>query len=164
MTIEQNPAETKSMQFTGFDSFFQIVQWMKDCGDTCAQAGEVQYHTPIMLIHTGAGTAAANPGDWIVRGEHGFRVSATAGDTASGGVKLEAGMTVGARLEVGPWLERFAVLGVVTCASDGCESWMHTMADGTNGLDFWHLAQRHMFDHRHVGDSVTITPIERSGA
>lgn len=59
------------MQFTGLDSYLEIVKWMKSSGDTNALAGEVQYRTPIMLVQTLEGTMAASPGDWIIRGVKG---------------------------------------------------------------------------------------------
>jgi hypothetical protein len=66
---------TTEMQFGTLDDYIRIVQWMKDCGSTHALAGEVTYHTPIILIQSPQGTAAAEPGDWIVRGDDGcFRV------------------------------------------------------------------------------------------
>lgn len=63
--------DVQAMQFNGLDDYLRIVQWMKDCGDTYALAGEVHYTTPIMLLQTPEGTKAANPGDWIVRGANG---------------------------------------------------------------------------------------------
>lgn len=62
----------EAMQFNGLESYLDIVVWMRDCGDTCALAGEVKYSTPLMLLQTMEGTAAASPGDWIIRGEVDF--------------------------------------------------------------------------------------------
>lgn len=59
------------MQFTGLDSYLEIVDWMKASGDTHALADEVRYETPIMLLHTLEGTMFANPSDWIIRGVKG---------------------------------------------------------------------------------------------
>lgn len=61
----------EAKQFAGLDSYLEIVEWMKDCGDTHALAGEIRYSTPIMLLLTLEGTMAANPGDWIIRGVKG---------------------------------------------------------------------------------------------
>jgi hypothetical protein len=75
--------QTGAMQFSTVEDYFEILAWMKACGDTYALANEVMYTTPvmlmyatpIMLIKTPMGTATANPGDWIERAEDGtFRV------------------------------------------------------------------------------------------
>lgn len=58
----------EAMLFTGMDSYFEIVTWMKESGDTFALADEVEYRHPLMLIKAPEGTMAANPGDWIIRG------------------------------------------------------------------------------------------------
>ena len=65
------PVEIEAMKFTGLDSYLEIADWMKACGDTHALADEIRYETPIMLIHTLEGTMSASPGDWIIRGVKG---------------------------------------------------------------------------------------------
>lgn len=67
----KKPVEIEAMQFNGLTDYMDIVQWMKDSGDTHALANEVRYSTPIMLIQTLEGTMAANPGDWVIRGVKG---------------------------------------------------------------------------------------------
>lgn len=67
-TFRKKPVTIEAQQFTGLDSYLEIVEWMKACGDTHALANEVRFETPIMLLHTLEGTMAANPGDWIIRG------------------------------------------------------------------------------------------------
>lgn len=67
----KKPVVIEAAQFNGLDDYLGIVQWMKDSGDTHALADEVEYRTPIMLVHTLEGTMAASPGDWIIRGVQG---------------------------------------------------------------------------------------------
>lgn len=67
----KRPVVIEAAQFTGLDSYLEIVGWMKGCGDTHALADEVRYSTPLMLLQTLEGTMAANPGDWIIRGVQG---------------------------------------------------------------------------------------------
>lgn len=67
----KRPVVIEALQFNGLDDYFEIVSWMKACGDTHALADEVTYATPIMLIQTLEGTMAAHPGDWIIRGVQG---------------------------------------------------------------------------------------------
>jgi hypothetical protein len=69
--FRKKPVVIEAMQFTGLDSYLEIAAWMKASGDTSALAGEVEYRTPIMLVHTLEGTVAANPGDYIIRGVKG---------------------------------------------------------------------------------------------
>ncbi len=70
--FRRRTATIEAMQFNGLDSYLAIVAWMKECGDTHALADEVKYLTPLMLLQTMEGTMAANPGDWIIRGEVDF--------------------------------------------------------------------------------------------
>jgi hypothetical protein len=67
----KKPVEIEAKQFTGLDSYMDIVDWMKASGDTHALANEIRYSTPIMLIQTLEGTMSASPGDWIIRGVKG---------------------------------------------------------------------------------------------
>lgn len=64
----------EAMYFDGTIPCYQrILQWMKDCGDTNALAGEVIYSTPMMRWPGALGFKAANRGDWIVKnGGQGF--------------------------------------------------------------------------------------------
>jgi hypothetical protein len=57
----------EAVQFNIHEDYFEIVEWMKRCGDTWALAGEIMYSTPEMSIHGGPGRMTARPGDWIVR-------------------------------------------------------------------------------------------------
>lgn len=61
----------EAIQFNGFDDYLKIFGWMKESGDTHALANEVQYRHPIMLFQTIKGTMAANPGDYIIKGNDG---------------------------------------------------------------------------------------------
>jgi hypothetical protein len=68
----KKPVVIEAMKFKGFDSYLDIVKWMKDSGDTTALANEnPRYSYPIMLIQTLEGTMAANPDDWIIKGVNG---------------------------------------------------------------------------------------------
>lgn len=68
---KRGPLAVEAKQFTDMDSYLEIVAWMKECGDTHALANEIHYSTPIMYFQTWRGAVAANPGDWIVRGDDG---------------------------------------------------------------------------------------------
>lgn len=57
----------EAMRLQSVRDYLKIVAWMKECGDTCALADEVQYMYPIMLLPVGTGMAVANLGDFIVR-------------------------------------------------------------------------------------------------
>lgn len=66
-----DPIRFEAMQFVTLEDYLSIVEWMKESGDTWALADEVTFSTPIMVIHTPAGSIAANPGDWVARDESG---------------------------------------------------------------------------------------------
>lgn len=67
----KKPVVIAAMQFNGLADYLEIVDWMKECGDTHALANEVYYSTPEMAIQTLEGRMSARPGDWIIRGVHG---------------------------------------------------------------------------------------------
>lgn len=57
----------EAVQFTGYNSYVEINDWMKECGDISALAGENRYETPAMLIHSVKGLLVAFPGDYVCR-------------------------------------------------------------------------------------------------
>lgn len=65
----KKPVVIEARQFTGLDSYLEIVEWAKESGLTNAEA--FAYRTPIMLLPTLEGTMAANVGDWIIKGVKG---------------------------------------------------------------------------------------------
>jgi hypothetical protein len=70
--FRKKPVVIEAVQFTGPDSYLEILDWMKTSGNAHALlAGETASSTPRMLVHTLEGTMAADPGDWIIRGVKG---------------------------------------------------------------------------------------------
>lgn len=60
-------ARIEAIQFNGLESYQEIVQWMKESGDTTALAGETQYLTNIMAFPGATGFECVRPGEWVVR-------------------------------------------------------------------------------------------------
>lgn len=63
-----------AMQFNSLEDYLSIFSWMDAEGDTFAQAKEIRYSTPVMLLQTWSGTVPVNPGDWVVHHEGKFSV------------------------------------------------------------------------------------------
>jgi hypothetical protein len=55
----------EAVQYNVWEDYFEIIEWMKRCGDTHALANEVTYSTP--EIHLQGSSKTACPGDWIIR-------------------------------------------------------------------------------------------------
>lgn len=68
-TYRKLPVVIHAQQFTGLDSYREIVERLRDLGVTVAD--DVRYETPIMLIPTLEGTMSADVGDWIIVGVKG---------------------------------------------------------------------------------------------
>ncbi len=57
----------EAMQFNDVDSYLKIADWMKECGDTSALAGEAQYMTNVMLFPGIGGYTFVRKGEWVMR-------------------------------------------------------------------------------------------------
>lgn len=73
-TFRKKPVEIQAVQFTGLDSYLEIVAWWKSWKTETLDATEKlefragPHPNALMLINTLEGWMTASPGDWIIRG------------------------------------------------------------------------------------------------
>lgn len=56
-----------AMKFTDYDSYIDIIEWMKQENDTFANANEIVWSGKIMTLQTFEGVQVARQGDYIMK-------------------------------------------------------------------------------------------------